>query len=51
MKKKKNKVKENVNYDVMYCKEMIRRLAKMGFKLESYGDAGNGKIALNFTKE
>ena len=28
MKKKKNKVKENVDYDVMYCEEMIRRLAK-----------------------
>ena len=51
MKKKKNKVKENVNYDVMYREEMIRRLVKNGFKLESYGDAGNGKIRLNFTRE
>ena len=51
MKKKKNKVKENVDYDAMYCEEMIKRLAKKGFKLESYGDAGNGKIRLNFTKE
>lgn len=51
MKKKKNKVKENIDYDAMYCKEMIKHLSKMGFKLESYGDAGNGKIRLNFTKE
>ena len=51
MKKKKNKVKENVDYDAMYCEEMIKHLSKMGFKLESYGDAGNGKIRLNFTKE
>ena len=51
MKKKKNKVKENVDYDAMYCEEMIKRLAKMGFKLESYGDAGNEKVRLNFTKE
>ena len=51
MKKKKNKVKENIDYDAMYCEEMMRRLAKKGFKLESYGDAGNGKIGLNFTKE
>ena len=51
MKKKKNKVKENVDYDAMYCEDMIKRLSKMGFKLESYGDAGKGKIGLNFTKE
>lgn len=51
MKKKKNKVKENIDYDAMYCKEMIKCLAKKCFKLESYGDAGNGKIRLNFTKE
>ena len=48
---KKKKVKENVDYDVMYCEEMMRCLAKKGFKLESYGDAGNGKVRLNFTKE
>ena len=29
---KKNKVKENIDYDVMCCEEMIRRLAKKGFK-------------------
>ena len=34
MKKKKNKVKENIDYDAMYCEEMMRRLAKKGFKLE-----------------
>lgn len=51
MKKKKNKVKENVNYDVMYREEMIKRLAKKGFKLESYGYAENGRVRLNFTKE
>ena len=35
----------------MYCEEMMRRLAKKGFKLESYGDVGNGRVRLNFTKE
>lgn len=51
MKKKKNKVKENIDYDAMYCKEMIKHLSKMGFKLESYGDVGNGRVRLNFTRE
>ena len=51
MKKKKNKVKENVDYDAMYCEEMIKRLSKKGFELESYGNDRNGKIRLNFTKE
>ena len=51
MKKKKKKVKEQVDYDAMFGEEMIKRIAKMGFKLESYGDAGNGKIGLNFKKE
>ena len=51
MKKKKNKDKENVDYDAMYCEEMIKHLSKMGFKLESYGDVGNGRVRLNFTRE
>ena len=52
MKKKKNKkVKEHVDYDAMFSEEMIKRISKMGFKLESYGEAGNGKVRLNFTKE
>ena len=42
--------KENIDYDAMYCEEMMRRLAKKGFKLESYGDSGNGRVRLNFTK-
>ena len=36
------------DYDVMYCEEMMRRLAKKSFKLESYGDVGNGKIVRAF---
>ena len=52
MKKKKNKkVNERVDYDAMYGEEMIKRIAKMGFKLKSYGDVGNGRIRLNFIKE
>ena len=51
MKKKKKKVKEQVDYDAMFGEEMIKRISEMGFKLESYCDVGNGRIRLNFTKE
>ena len=47
----KQKVRERVDYDAMFGEEMIKRIAKMGFKLKSYGDVGNGRISLNFTKE
>ena len=48
--KKKKKVKERVDYDAMYGEEMIKRIAKMGYKFESYCDVGNGRARLNFTK-
>ena len=51
MKKTNKKVKEDVDYDAMFGEEMIKRITKMGFKLKSYGDVGNGRIRLNFTKE
>lgn len=51
MKKKNKKVKERVDYDAMFGEDMIKRLTKMGFKLKSYCDGGNGRIGLNFTKE
>ena len=51
MKKKNKKVNERVDYDAMYGEEMIKRITKMGCKLESYGDVGNGRVRLNFTKK
>ena len=51
MKKKNKKDKERVDYDAMFGEEMIKRITKMGFKLESYGDVGNGRVRLNFTKK
>ena len=47
----KQKVKERVDYDAMFGEEMIKRITKMGFKLKSYSDGGNGRVRLNFTKE
>ena len=43
MKKKNIKDKEHVDYDAMFGEEMIKRIAKMCFKLESYCEVGNGK--------
>ena len=48
---KNKKVRERVDYDAMFGEEMIKRIAKMGFKLKSYCDVGNGRVRLNFTKE
>ena len=49
--KKKKKYKERFDYDAIFGEEMIKRITKMGFKLVSYGDVGNGRVRLNFTKK